>query len=356
MKFDPARIPDLSGKVFFVTGGTAGIGKETLLALAKHSPKGLYFTGRNSQRGAQIVADINASAPSITIVFLECDLESLESVKQAAEQFVSQSDRLDVLVCNAGVMNVPPALTKDGYEVHFGLNHLAHALFIKLLLPTLLRTAETPNADARVVSVTSQGYAMHPRGGILFDDLRTTQASSQLFVNYGQSKLANILYTAELARRYPQITAVSIHPGVVRTELVSTQSMFTRALIVVTNPFSRLTPQQGAYNTLWASTSDKDKIVNGAFYEPVGVPGRHMRQSRDDKLAAQLWEWSDKELEGYHLSAVASGGCRPPSARCRRMDTPHPSASSEVQRMPMPHLPASAGVHQTHTAPPDAGG
>ncbi|KAJ7030820.1 hypothetical protein C8F04DRAFT_1365378 [Mycena alexandri] len=95
----------------------------------------------------QIVADINTSAPSITVVFLECDLESLEYVKQAAEQFVSQSDRLDVLVCNAGAMNVPPALTKDGYEVYFGLNHLAHALFIKLLLPTLLRTAESPNAN-----------------------------------------------------------------------------------------------------------------------------------------------------------------------------------------------------------------
>ncbi|KAJ7726000.1 oxidoreductase [Mycena metata] len=291
MKFDSSQVPDLSDKVFLVTGGTGGIGKETILALAKHNPQGLYFTGRNSQRGAEIVADINASAPSITVAFLECDLESLESVKHAAEQFVSQSDRLDVLVCNAGVMNAPPTLTKEGYEVHFGVNHLAHALFIKLLLPTLLRAAELPNGDARIVSLTSQGYAMHPWGGILFNKLHVPQGASSLLY------LANLLYAAELARRYPQITAVAIHPGVVSTELVKTQSFLARAMI----PFSRLTPQQGAYNTLWASTSDKEKIVNGGFYEPVGVPGRKLRQSCDDKLAAQLWEWTEKELEGWHL-------------------------------------------------------
>ncbi|KAJ7042996.1 hypothetical protein C8F04DRAFT_945200, partial [Mycena alexandri] len=158
-------------------------------------------------------------------------------------------------------------------------------------------TADLPNTDVRVVSLTSQGFSMHPRGGILFDDLRTPQTSGQLFIEsmrYGQSKLANILYAAELARRYPKITAVSIHPGVVRTELVSTQSAITKAMIVLTNPFSRLSPTEGAYNTLWAATSDKKKIVNGGYYEPVGVPGGHARQSRDNQLAAQLLEWSDR--------------------------------------------------------------
>ncbi|KAJ6531163.1 oxidoreductase [Mycena capillaripes] len=304
MKFNPSTdIHDLSGKVILVTGGTAGIGKESVLVLAKHNPACIYFTGRNSTRANQVIAEIKSAAPSVAIVFLECDLESLASVEKAAKQFNSQSDRLDILMCNAGVMNVPPALTKEGYEVHFGTNHVAHALFIKLLLPTLLRTAEVPGADVRVVSLTSQGFIMHPRGGILFDDLRTTQASGLVkSMRYGQSKLANILYASELAKRYgPQITSLSVHPGVVRTDLLAQQGVVTRTLAFLTHPFSMLTPAEGAYNQLWAATGDKAKMKNGEYYEPVGAPGGHGRKSRDQKLASQLWDWTEKELESYHI-------------------------------------------------------
>ncbi|KAJ6588800.1 oxidoreductase [Mycena capillaripes] len=303
MKFNPSTdIPDLAGKVILVTGGTGGIGKESVLALAKHNPKSIYFTGRNSSRANEVIAEIKSTAPSVTIVFLECDLESLAAVERGAKQFISQSDRLDILMCNAGVMNVPPALTKDGYEVHFGTNHLAHALFIKLLLPTLLRTAEAPGGDVRVIPLTSQAFAMHPMGGILFDDLRTTQVSGLVkFLRYGQSKLANILYASELAKRYPQITSVSIHPGVVRTDLLAQQDYITRALAFLTHPFSMLTPAEGAYNQCWAATVDKAKITNGEYYEPVGVPGGHARLSRDAKLASRLWDWTEKELESYDI-------------------------------------------------------
>ncbi|KAF7356816.1 Short-chain dehydrogenase reductase family [Mycena venus] len=299
MKFTAPTIPDLSGKVILVIGGTAGIGKESVFAFAKHNPKCLYFTGRNTSQGAQIVAEIKSTVP---VVFLECDFTSLASVEKAAKLVISQSDRLDILMCNAGVMNVLPALTEDGYEVHFGINHIAHALLIKLLLPTLLRTAEAPDSDIRVVSLTSQGFAMHPGGGILFDDLRTSQGSGLIkSLRYGQSKLANILYASELARRYPQITSVSIHPGVVRTDLLHTQSIVVRCLAFLTHPFSMMTPAEGAYNQLWGATADKTKIVNGEYYEPVGVPGSHMRKSRDLKLAKQLWEWTEKELDEHRV-------------------------------------------------------
>lgn len=130
-------------------------------------------------------------------------------------------------------MNVPPALTPEGYEVHFAVNHIAHALLIKLLLPTLLRTAETPNSDVRIVSLTSQAFSMHPGGGIVFKDLRTTQGSGLMkSLRYGQSKLANILYAAELARRYGStITAVCISPA-------SDWNILTRA-IGVCSPWCR---------------------------------------------------------------------------------------------------------------------
>ncbi|KAF8170674.1 oxidoreductase [Mycena galopus ATCC 62051] len=279
LKYNPAKdVPTCRAKYILKSAsGTAGIGKEAICVLAKHNPQRIYFSGRNADQAAQIIAEINSATPSVDVIFVKCDLTSLASVEEAAKLVISQTDRLDILVCNAGVMNVPPALTKDGYEVHFGINHIAHALLIKLLLPTLLRTAEAPNSD---------GFSMHPGGGIVFDDLRTTQGSGLMkTMRYGQSKLANILYASELARRYgSKITAVSIHPGVVRTELLNTQSNLVKALSWLSHPFSMLTPEEGAFNTLWAATADKKKIVNGEFYEPVGIPGGHARKSRDQEL------------------------------------------------------------------------
>lgn len=204
-------------------------------------------------------------------------------------------------MCNAGIMACPPGLTKDGYEVHFGTNHLGHALLINLLLPTMLETAKWLGSDVRIVILTSVGFRGHPSSGIAFKDLHSTQDSGALgaWIRYGQSKLANILYAAEIARRYPNITATSIHPGVVGTGLVSNLSWGKKMFVYMTN-LGRLTnPTEGAYNQLWAATVDKTKLVNGAFYEPVGVPGRHDSKSKDEKLAAELWEWTSKELEPY---------------------------------------------------------
>ncbi|KAJ7460572.1 oxidoreductase, partial [Mycena latifolia] len=291
----------LTFHILIFATGTAGIGKESVLALAKHNPQRIYFSGRDSKRAADIIAEIKAAAPSVAVVFLECDLTSLASVEKAAKEISGSSDRLDIVMLNAGVMNVAPALSKEGYEVHFAVNHVAHALFIKLLLPTLLRTADAPNSDVRIVSLTSQGFFTHPFGGILFDDLRTSQGTLFLrSTRYGQSKLANILYAKDLAERFPQITTVSIHPGVVRTGLFDQLDAFTKTMAFLTHPFSMLTPAEGAYNQLWAAAGDKAKIVNGAYYEPVGVPGSHARKSRDAKLASRLWEWTEKELASYH--------------------------------------------------------
>ena len=206
-------------------------------------------------------------------------------------------------MCNAGVAALPPGLTKDGFEIQFGTNHLGHALFLKLLLPLLRKTAEQADADVRIVILASMGFAGHPAGGIVFDQLRTTQGQAIIgaWVRYGQSKLANILYAAELARRYPTITSVSIHPGVVQTGMVSSMAFWNKALVYITNPVSMRSPAEGAYNQLWAAAGDKSGIVNGEFYEPIAKPGAHARESKNEKLAAELWDWSQKELEGYDL-------------------------------------------------------
>ncbi len=195
----------------------------------------------------------------------------------------------------------PPALTTDGYEMQFGTNHLGHALLIKLLLPTLLRTANQPDADVRVVSNTSLGFKAHPSNGIDFANLRTTQESAVLghWIRYGQSKLANILYASEIARRYPNITSTSVHPGVINTGMVGDLGFWNKAFVYVANVGKMVTLEQGVCNQLWAATACKDQVTNGGYYEPVGVPGTHDKVSNDEKLAAELWEWTQKELETY---------------------------------------------------------
>lgn len=214
------------------------------------------------------------------------------------------SPRLDILLCNAGIMAQPPGLSKDGYEVQFAVNHLGHAMLIQALLPLMLETAQLPDADVRIVLVTSIGFQGAPKGGIQFDKLATTQDEGLFWswFRYGQSKLANVLYAAELARRYPAITSVSIHPGVVKTNLVGGLSMANRALVYGTNFWRMMTPEEGVLNQLWAAAGGKkDEVVNGMFYMPVGQvgEGKLTAQAKNKELAKELWEWTEKAIKGH---------------------------------------------------------
>jgi NAD(P)-dependent dehydrogenase (short-subunit alcohol dehydrogenase family) len=181
----------------------------------------------------------------VALTFLETDHASLASVRSSAHTFLSAATRLDLLILNAGIMAVPPALTPDGYEVQFGVNHLSHALLVKLLLPTLRSTAQQPGSDVRVVAVASLAFSGHPSGGIRFDTLQTPQAwwLGGAWQRYGQAKLANILYAAELARRHPyaesKITFLSIHPGTFNTHLITSLGVVNRAMSTSPPPFSR---------------------------------------------------------------------------------------------------------------------
>ncbi|GIJ82681.1 hypothetical protein Asppvi_001192 [Aspergillus pseudoviridinutans] len=304
VSFSPDKMPDLSGKVILVTGGTAGLGAATVLHLAKHSqpPAHIYISGRNAKRADELIKQVAGSNSPTPVSFLPCDLASLASVNEAAETILSQESRLDILMCNAGVMPQAPALTKDGYEVQFGTNHLGHALLIQKCLPLLQRTAEE-HSDARIVLLTSLAFHLHPRAGIAFSDLKTVQNllafGAGPWIRYGQSKLANLLYARELARRYPAITCVSVHPGVVSTEMVENLSWWNRASIYLTNIGKVVKPAEGAYTQLWAATAPKEELVNGQYYEPVGVPGELDRVARDDALAERLWEWTEEELAEY---------------------------------------------------------
>jgi NAD(P)-dependent dehydrogenase (short-subunit alcohol dehydrogenase family) len=136
---------------------------------------------------------IKAANPSASVSFLKLDLSSFESIHTAARKFAGESQRLDILMNNAGVMALDPGLSEEGYEIQFGINHVGHALLTKLLMPVLLKTAEGPNSDVRVLFLTSAGHMLAPSAGIIFKDLKTTQptiTSQASWGRYGQSKLA----------------------------------------------------------------------------------------------------------------------------------------------------------------------
>ncbi|KAI1744487.1 retinol dehydrogenase 11 [Xylaria scruposa] len=304
--WSPAKdIISLEDKVILITGGTAGVGRECVLQLAPKNAGHIYFTGRSVERGNAVIKESTDRGDNTPLTFLECDLSSLASVQTAAQKILSEQSRLDVLVANAGVMNKPPGLTTDGYEIQFATNFLGHALFIKKLLPLMQHSLELPGADVRVVEVTSIGFRSAPSGGIHFDDLKTEQNFPVRggMVRYGQSKLAAVLYAQELARRFPNIASMSVTPGIVDTELVASQGAVQRGLIWLFATVLQgglLSPEQAAASELWCGFGPRDKIVQGGFYEPVGKLSKASTQhSKDEDLARKLWEWTDKELEKW---------------------------------------------------------
>lgn len=297
--FDPrVDMPSLAEKVILITGGTSGLGKQAALDLARQGPAEIWITGRSEVKGLPVIASINNVSKDTKVRFLEIDLGSLESVEEAAAKFQAAAGRLDILLLNAGIMDVPPALTKDGYEVQFGTNHLGHALLLRLLTPTLLQTASksTP-LDVRAVIVSSDGHKHSVPGGIQFDLLKSPAAALTSITRYGQSKLANVIYAREIAKRYPQWTTVALHPGTVKTEIhqAGGESMVLRVYRKLVLPLVGVPVETGVINHLWAATGTG--VVSGEYYEPVGVGAKQHALASDAVLGSKLWDWTENELK-----------------------------------------------------------
>ena len=305
--FNPDKdIPSLAGKVIFITGGTAGLGAGSITELAKQGPAHIFFSGRNQKSADTLIQKVNKALPNVKLTFIRCDISSLASVREAAVSFTNQADRLDILMLNAGIMAVNAAVSTDGYETQFATNHLGHALLVKLLMPTLQETAKKPAADVRIINMTSVAYNLAPKSGIDFSTLNSPQEKlgglipGHKWSRYGQSKLAQLLYSQQLAKHYPGITTVAIHPGIIMTGLFENVSLSTKLPALISSIGKRTPVEEGHFTQCWAATCEKTKLSNGEYYEPIGVAGkRTTKLSKDMQLAEQLWDWTQTELERY---------------------------------------------------------
>ncbi|GIE28578.1 short-chain dehydrogenase [Actinoplanes italicus] len=288
------NIPDQQGRVAVVTGANTGLGFETARALAEHGAS-VVLAVRDVEKGKQAADRITGD-----VTVQELDLTSLDSIRTAAATLRATHPRIDLLINNAGVMYTPKRTTHDGFELQFGTNHLGHFALTGLLLDRLL-----PVPGSRVVTVSSTGHRI--QAAIHFDDLQWERSYSRIGA-YGQSKLANLMFTYELQRRLAShgTLAVAAHPGVSNTELVRNAPAALRLPVTWLAPLITQPAASGALPTLRAAT---DPAVRGAQYYGPGGRGElrgHPRlvasspASHDTVTQKRLWSVSE-DLTGVHF-------------------------------------------------------
>jgi NAD(P)-dependent dehydrogenase (short-subunit alcohol dehydrogenase family) len=281
--------PPMTGKICIVTGGTSGIGKVTALALSRLGATTI-LVARDTAKGAAVVNELKTLTGNPGVHFLAADLSSQAQIRRLSEQFRQHYTRLDLLVNNAGVMLTKSNLSVDGIEMTFAINHLSYFLLTNLLLDVL-----QSSAPARIVNVAS---GLHAMATLDWDDLQSTKNYSPLKA-YNRSKLANLLFTYELARRLggTTLTVNAADPGFARTNLYSIQNLgfIPSALTLLTLPFAH-SAASGARTVIQLATAPELANVTGKYFES-DKEVLSSAASRDSKDAARLWQIS-MELTG----------------------------------------------------------
>jgi NAD(P)-dependent dehydrogenase (short-subunit alcohol dehydrogenase family) len=293
-----AAIPSQTGRTAVVTGANSGVGFETALALAKAGGT-VVVASRSAVKGEAAASQIQAAAPGAGVAFELLDLASLASVGAFAERLGRRHDRLDLLVNNAGVMEIPRReTTADGFELQFGVNHLGHFALTLHLAPLLRRAA-----GSRIVTVSS---IRHKTGQLVLDDLQWERRRYSPDGAYDQSKLANLSFARELQRRNDAIggslTSLAAHPGIARTEIIANGpglKTWSSRLISAVQPLTAQSAAQGALPILFAATSPAARP--GGYYGPTGfmemrgaTGAAHISaRAQDERLAERLWEASE---------------------------------------------------------------
>ncbi|XP_065671062.1 retinol dehydrogenase 11 [Hydra vulgaris] len=269
-------------KTVIITGANTGIGKETALELAKRGAT-IVLACRDLKKGNTAVVDIKNQTKNENVFLKELDLSSLHSIRLFASSFMKEFSSLHVLINNAGVF-CPQQKTKDGFEMHLGVNHLGHFLLTNLLLKHMNAT----NEPCRIINVTSK---LHEFGKINFNDINFENNYS-IYKAYSQSKLANILFTIELNKKlsHSNITVYAVHPGLVLTNILR-HDFFTSHFIP--RCFFK-TPKQGAQTILYCATQEGLETFSGSYFAECQITKSRNTSISDAKLSKKLWEYSEK--------------------------------------------------------------
>jgi NAD(P)-dependent dehydrogenase (short-subunit alcohol dehydrogenase family) len=287
----------MNNKRVLITGANSGMGKALSLRMAKEGYHVIMLC-RDPERGKKAFEEVTSLSGSSEVHLEICDLASLESIRTFSERLHKLYDHLDILVNNAGVILPGRHVTKDGFELQFGVNHLGHFALTLQLLPLIMKSA-----DPRIIIVSSGAHII---GKLYFDDIHLEKNFTTIRA-YSRSKLANILFCYELADRVKDrgIKVNSLHPGAVGTNMgINRDTGFGKGIMGLLRPFFK-TPEEGADTAYYLATSREIKDNTGKYFVKRKIKSSSFR-SRDSELASRLWELSE-EMTGIHFSSIPMG-------------------------------------------------
>lgn len=284
----------MENKTILITGANDGIGRATAERLAARGAH-LVLACRNEAKGQLVAKAITEATGNHRIDTLPLDLSSLASVRAAADEFLAEHPKLDVLINNAGVYTEQLEVTEDGYELQFQVNHLGHFLLTVLLLPAIRCCRQC----SRVINVSS---ALHLKGGLDFGSLRGEPGAKHYNGTkaYAQSKLANVLFTMELDRRLSdELTTNCLHPGVVGTRLANKKAgAVTRTVWSLYKPFA-IKPERGADTSVYLASSPEVNDVSGRYFDENQCLQKPSSIARNEHLARRLWKYSEAAVAKF---------------------------------------------------------
>jgi NAD(P)-dependent dehydrogenase (short-subunit alcohol dehydrogenase family) len=286
----------MNGKVVVVTGATSGIGEVCALELARMGAT-VVLISRSQSKLDDVVKRIKDETGNQAVSGIQADLSVIAEIRQAAASFLARHSRLDVLVNNAGAVNWQRLESADGYEMTFALNHLNYFLLTHLLLDTLKETAEK-YGEARIINVSSEA---HQGSSINFEDIQSLQRYTSFEV-YGKSKLMNILFTNELARRLKgtDVTTNSLHPGFVKTNFGRNSSGYIKWIMTMLQNFFAISVEKGAETMVYLASSPDVKGISGKYWDKKTAVQAY-KTAYDEVAQAKLWRVSE-ELVGLPVT------------------------------------------------------